>query len=180
MDTPIIVREPKSVVVEPIDLWAMQKAIKYNTFMLDPRTMKPIFPSTAETTNGGVIPVHTSWKLRRKVNALLGRFAAEHLTHALLPLDYDECWYIDNVISAEAYKSATTLLQQVFQCIWEHENYLPLQTSVMNDAMTGADAKFDINALIEYLGQVDVSHDGWFKGRRGNAPEAGDEGVPEA
>lgn len=157
-----VVREPKTVVVEAIDLWAMQKAIKYNTFMLDPRNMQPVFPSTAEKTNGGVIPVHTSWKLRRKVNALLGRFAAEGLQKALLPLDYDECWYIDNVISAEAYKQAQFLLLQVFQCIWEHENYLSLQTSTMNQGIEGADGKFDYNALVEYLNTPGVSRDGWF------------------
>jgi len=167
---PDIIREPKTVIVEAIDLWAMQKAIKYNTFMLDPRTMQPMFPSTAEKTNGGIVPIHTAWKLRRKVNALLGRFAAEGIGASLLPLDYDECWYIDNVIGAEAYKTAQRLLLMVFQCIWEHENYLDLQTSTMNDTMVGADSKFDYNALVEFLAQPGTDRGGWFPPK---GPEAG-------
>jgi len=170
------IREPKTVVVEVIDLWAIAKSVKFNTFMLDPRNMQPIFPSLNERTNGGLVPVHSAWKLRRKVNAMLGRFAAEGLTTALLPLDYDECWYIDNVISYDAYKSAQALLLQVFQCIWEHENYLPLQTSVINEATTGADAKFSMDDIMAYLSQAGVSREGWFPGKG----ETGDAGVPEA
>jgi hypothetical protein len=170
------IREPKTVVVEVIDLWAIQKSVKFNTFMLDPRNMQPIFPSSSERTNGGLVPVHSAWKLRRKVNAMLGRFAAEGLTTALLPLDYDECWYIDNVISYDAYKTAQALLLQVFQCIWEHENYLPLQTSVVNTQMTGADGKFNMEDIVAYLSQAGVSREGWFPGKDG----AGADGVPEA
>lgn len=165
----IISRENQSAVVEALDLWALQKALKFNTFMLDPRNMQPMFPSTAERTNAGVVPVHTAWKLRRKVNSLLVRMAAEgeHLTRVNIPLDYDECWYIDNVLSADAYKNAPAFLLQVFQCIWEHENYLPLQTTVMNDNMTGADSKFDYNTLIEFLNQPGVDRKGWFPGKSG-------------
>jgi hypothetical protein len=162
MEAPDVLREPRTVVVEAIDLWAMQKAIKFNTFMLDPRNGQPMFPATIEKLpDGGVMTVHTSWKLRRKVNALLGRFAAEGLTKAILPLDYDECWYIDNVIGPEAYKSAQRLLLQIFQCVWEHENNLSLQTSVMNEQTVGADGRFDINQLIEYLSQS-KDKTGWF------------------
>lgn len=157
-----LTREPKTVIVQDIDLWVIQKAIKFNTFMLDPRDMKPMFPPTAEKTNGGTIPVHTSWKLRRKVNALLCRFIAEGLKEALLPLDYDECWYIDNVLGVDAYKQAKELLGQVFQCIWEHENYLSLQTNPMNSEKTGADGVFDYNQLVEYLSQPGVDKSGWF------------------
>lgn len=160
-----LTREPKTVVVEPIDLWALQKAIKFNTFMLDPRNMKPIFPETVERTAGGAYNVHTSWKLRRKVNALLGRFAAESLSRALLPLDYDECWYIDNVVSSDAYKNAPAMLLQVFQCIWEYENGFTLQTSRMNEAIEGADGKFDLNTLVEFLNQPGVDRGGWFPGK---------------
>lgn len=168
----LTIREPKTVVVEIIDLWAIQKSVKYNTFMLDPRNMQPVFPSTAERTNGGVVPVHTAWRLRRKVNALLGRFAAEKLVTALLPLDYDECWYIDNVVSYDAYKTAQAFLLQVFQCIWEHENYLPLQTSVINEQTVGADGKFAYADLVEYLSQAGVSREGWFP-KDGEAPADG-------
>lgn len=152
-----ILREPKTVVVENIDLWAIQKAIKFNTFMLDPRNMKPMF----ENSDGQ----HTAWRLRRKVNGLLNRFAAETLSKAMLPLDYDEAWFIDNVISTDAYKGAANLLLQVFQVIWEWEHGVSLKTGKMNEAIEGADGRFSMDSLVEYLNQPGTDKNGWFPDR---------------
>lgn len=142
-------REPRTVMVSQIDLWAIQKAIKFNTFMLDPRNMRPAFPSTVWVqANGKDFYIHTAWKLRDKVNQLLIRFATEKLTELeMLPLDLDECWMVDNIINAESYNSAKVLLVQVFQCIWEHENGVSLRTGPMDAEMT-TDQKLE---LIQYL-----------------------------
>jgi|FLYL01.1.fsa_nt_gi hypothetical protein len=140
------VREPKTVIVDRIDLWAIQKAIKYNTFMMDPQTMKPVsFPVEAGE--------HTALRLRSKVNALLCRFEQEpELEWLTLPLDYDEAWYIDSVINAESYKGARTLLIQVFTVIWEHENGIPVRLETINSE--GPDKAMNVSEIQTYLQQL--------------------------
>lgn len=148
-------REPLTVMVALIDLWALQKAIKYNTFLFDGRTGSPIFPSTVLDYPSGPVHVHTAWKLRNKVNSLILRFVQEELEDTLLalPLDYDEAWYIDFVFSIASYETARLLLVQVMQCIWEHEMNLPLKTDTINKKKSGADGRFDSLDLIDYVSQ---------------------------
>ena len=146
-------REPKSVMVELIDLWVLQKHIKYNTFLFDPRNNQPMFPSVLVEYPSGSVMMHTSWRLRGKVNSLILRFVQEEIENKRLslPLDYDEAWYIDSVMSVESYSKARLLLVQVMQVIWEYEYGTSLKTGVMNKETTGADGKFDPNDLIEYV-----------------------------
>ncbi len=161
-------REPLTVMVGLIDLWSIQKVIKYNTFMFDGRNGQPMFPSTTTDYPSGTVYVHTAWKLRGKVNSLILRFVQEELTDTMLalPLDYDEAWYIDSVMSIDSYPAVRLLLVQVLQCIWEHEMGLPLKTTTMNKEMTGADGVFNPNDLVEYVSQQnkgDKDVDGFYQ-----------------
>lgn len=146
-------REPLTVMVGLTDLWALQKAIKYNTVMLDHRIGQPMFPATPVDYPSGVVYIHTAWKLRSKVNSLILRFVQEEIEDKLLalPLDYDEAWYIDSVISIESYGTARLFLVQIMEVIWEHEMGLPLKTDTMNKEMTGADGTFNPQDLIEFV-----------------------------
>lgn len=146
-------REPLSVMVDLIDLWALQKTIKYNTFMYDSRTGRPMFPSKVVEYPSGPVNLHTSWRLRDKVNSLILRFVQEEVEDKRLPmpLDYDEAWYIDSVLSVESYNTARVLLIQVMQVIWEHEYGVSLKTDVMNKEKTGADGKFNPDDMIAFL-----------------------------
>lgn len=157
-------RPTRTAMVSLTDLWALQKAIKYNTFLYDGRNGQPIFPSTVLNYPSGPVHVHTAWKLRSKVNSLILRFVQEEITDSLLalPLDYDEAWYIDSVFSVASYEAARLLLVQVMQCIWEHEMNLPLKTDTINKETGGADGQFDSRDLIEYVSQQnEKGKEGW-------------------
>ena len=80
--------------VSQIDLWAIQKAIKFHTFMLDPRNMKPIFPVTVREDD---VTVHTAWKLRDKVNALLCRYDAEKID-GMVRLKKANCYPVHPIV----------------------------------------------------------------------------------
>lgn len=152
-DTSILDREPKTVMVSLTDLWILQKAIKYNTFMFDPRNNRPMWPSKVVQLPSGPQSFHTSWRLRNKVNSLILRFVQEEVENKrlLLPLDYDEAWSIDAVLSVESYSDARLLLVQVMQVLWEYEYGVDLKTGVINNETTGPDGKFNVNDLIEYV-----------------------------
>lgn len=151
------------VMVELTDLWALQKTIKYNMFVFDPRNGKPMFPSTLTSYPKGNTNVHTAWKLRTKVNSLILRFAQEELKGRLpMPLDYDEAWFIDYVLSEGSYGKARLMLLQVFAVIWEHEMGIPIKTYTINTSMEGADGAASPNALIEYVHQLNEhEQEGW-------------------
>ncbi len=158
-------RPPKTVMVGLIDLWALQKTVKYNTFLFDGRNGQSIFPSTLVEYPSGSIMVHTAWKLRSKVNSLILRFVQEEITDSLLvlPLDYDEAWYIDAVLTIASYENARLLLVQVMQCIWEHEMGLPLKTDTINKENSGADGQFNAQELIDYVSQQNQEgKEGWM------------------
>lgn len=173
----MITREPKTVVITPTDLWAIQKALSFNTFMLDPRTGQSIFPMTVHKySDGEAVYVHTAWKLRDKCDRILLRMCDEHTTEELLPLDYDECWYIDSMLSVDSYQGDVTddlglrgskrLLIGVFRCIYEHENMVSLA-----EGITGADVDpaFNIDTLSAYIKQAE-DKSGWGeKGKDGPA-----------
>jgi len=172
----MILREPKSVVVTPIDLWAIQKFVAFHAFMLDPRTGQPIFPmKPRKYGDGEIVNIHTAWSLREKVNRLLLRMADEPLPEALLYLDYDECWFIDSFMSADSYQGDTAddlglkgskrLLIGVFRCLYEHENMVTLAEGITGAAV---DQPFEPGMIAEYLQQA---QDKTWKSDTG--PEAG-------
>ena len=146
-------REPRSVMVNLTDLWMLQKVIKYNSFLFDPRTGNPMFPSKDVEFPSGVQSLHTAWRLRDKVNSLILRFVQEEIDnkHLSLPLDYDEAWSIDAVLSVDSYSNANVMLVQVMQVIWEYEFGVDLKTGVMNKEMTGADGVVNPTDLAEYV-----------------------------
>ena len=181
----MILREPKSVVVTPPDLWAIQRALPFNSFMLDPRTGAPIFPMSPRKYGGGeVVLMHTTWKLRDKVNRLLLRMADEQVGELLLPLDYDECWYIDSILAFDSYqgdvaddtglRGSKRLLIGVFRCIYEHEQMVTLA-----EGIRGADVDGDFNVahLSEYLQQAEIKG-GWRLKGPGPGTGTGPEGAP--
>jgi hypothetical protein len=128
-----LVREPRTVIVTRLDLWALQKAVKINTVLLDPQSMKPMLEEAGVGGRGGDSPDavsveggHAALRLRRKVNSLLLQMAEERCEELPLPLALDEAWYIDSALHAGSYPGAERLLLQVFRVIWEWENELPL------------------------------------------------------
>ena len=149
-------REPGSIVVTRSDLWAIQKAVKFHTFMLDDRTYprQPIFPQTIRLYPGGEkVGVHTAYKLREKLNRYLLRLYDENLAALNMPIDYDEAWYIDWCLNAETYqgdandpvdvhgmRGAKRLLLEVFRVIYEYENGERIEATAVGD---GQDQSFD-------------------------------------
>ena len=177
-NTSIQDREPKTVMVDLTDLWALQKAIKYNTFMFDPRNNRPMWPSKTVELPSGPQSFHTAWRLRNKVNALILRFVQEEIEdkRLTLPLDYDEAWDIDAVLSVESYQNARLLLVQVMQVLWEYEYGVSLKTGVINNETTGPDGKFNVNDLIEYVSTRNGEEAEGFYGLE--KPPPGDEEPP--
>lgn len=172
-------REPKHIIANLTDLWCIQKGIKFNTFMLDPRNItQPMFPPSLRVYgNGERVSVHTAWKLREKVNRAILRLLDEKAEEIAIPLDYDECWYIDNIVSADTYQGsgqpdafgqngARKLLTQVFRVIYEHENGVTLKDS------PAGDRKFSFEDLAAYIAQSGDSK-GWRPPATGDAPDAG-------
>lgn len=152
-------RKPGHVIVSPLDLWAIQKGVKINTGMVKPGTWEPMFPPT----NMGNYVMHTAWKLRTKVNALFLRMADEGERELYLQLDFDECWFIDHILSKDSYQGAGKFLVQVYRCLWEWENRISVRTHE-----DGGDRQFNLNELVEYISSSgDI---GWFplEGPEGN------------
>ncbi len=175
----MMIREPKTVVVTPVDLWFIQKTLPFNAMMLDPRTGQSMFPMTPRRYgNGEVVSMHTAWKLRDKVNRILLRMADEATDQDLLPLDYDECWYLDMVLAADSYtgdmadaaglKGSKRLLIGIFRVIYEHEMMIGLTDGVQG---TEVDPPFQIDMLTQYLAQAEDKT--WRPNRGPQDPEEG-------
>src|SRR5205823_1321003 len=112
-----------TVLVTADDVWAIQQFLKINTVVLSPVSNRP------------ALPVDTAGDLRKKVNAVILRFADEPgLGPVELPLTYNECWMIDWAFNIQVFKGAEALLTGVLRVMWGYENGI-----LVNEYAAGAD-----------------------------------------
>lgn len=175
---PAIVREPRSVLVQEKDCLFVQAAMPFNFVMLNQSTGRPIFPQDGE--NGP-----TARRLRLKVNALLLRFADEfdnsgNKKNLLLPLplEYDEAWYLDLILSPNSYTDSLRFVMDVLRVIYEYENGVALvdgQTAFAHDKAWLA--RVDNETIAAMLKHVETSYKGpTIKDRMRGGSDDGDGG----